>query len=350
MSLCPSTPADTEREARLKTLVVALLASSVLSPGGGIIDAGANDGGEACLYATLAPGRPVLAVEPVAANVAVIQQRYGHLSNLRVVLAGLGAVPGRLEMGHVAKGLGGGVRAQLQNKDGASRPSVGRARQEEHSNTSVPIHTIDALFSAAEPLAFAHLDLEGAETQVLRGAQATLLRDRPLFSVEMFPHTREARATAALLEAVAQAGYVAFLVEESCGLPLDCRNVLCVPRERLSAFEAVAAVAAAAAEGWLVRVDASSVGRHGFPCCAKGGACCNDPKGRWWRCCHPIQLYEWVVASSSRPGEPLAACPAGDAGSCAPPLLPSPALLKAWHTAPWMLPRFNKSGHYVPMG
>ena len=52
----------------------------------------------------------------------------------------------------------------------------------------VPITTIDALFQdeLKRTLVLAHLDLEGREAEALRGASATLARDRPVLTVETF--------------------------------------------------------------------------------------------------------------------------------------------------------------------
>ena len=40
----------------------------------------------------------------------------------------------------------------------------------------------------------------------------------------------------ALLRRVDALGYRAFLIEEVCGFPFDCRNVLCLPAERQADF------------------------------------------------------------------------------------------------------------------
>ena len=170
-------------------------------------------------------------------------------------------------------------------------------------------------------MAFAHWDLEGSENRVLDGARATLARDRPVFTIEMFPHTKKNGAPAReLLQAVASMGYDSFMVDEPCGIPLDCRNVVCVPRERRQAFERSAHVAAGTKEGWLVEVDAKTVQSFGFPCCARGGGCCL-PKSSWWTCCQPTQLYEWSAQHAMMRDR-----------------LPSQALFKFWNVPGKLMP------------
>lgn len=288
-SLCPSTPGHDEHEARLKWLVVGLLADRTVVRPGGILDAGANDGSESCRYAEAAPDRDVLAVEPLAHHVQHIRHRYGALANLRTLHAGLDQTRGTLAL----------RATDDMVRDMAPRPS---SRRNDSSSSTELLRVDDVycgpspraarLFPAERPprLSFAHWDLEGGELRVLEGARATLDRDRPVFTVELFPHTKRRGAPARdLLAATASLGYDSFLVEEPCGIPLDCRNVVSVPRERRRAFARSEGVINATRAGWLVEVNASSVQQFGFPCCAHGGDCCRTDS-TWWTCCQPVQL------------------------------------------------------------
>ena len=63
---------------------------------------------------------------------------------------------------------------------------------------------------------------------MLLGARATLLRDKPLFTVESFPHSKPAQHKQ-LMALVHSFGYTPHEVPESCGLPSDCRNYLALP-------------------------------------------------------------------------------------------------------------------------
>jgi len=55
-----------------------------------------------------------------------------------------------------------------------------------------------------EHLAFAHFDVEGGELKLLQGGKNAILRDRPVFTVEIYPHRRprDARAIGAQASAM----------------------------------------------------------------------------------------------------------------------------------------------------
>ena len=71
------------------------------------------------------------------------------------------------------------------------------------------------------------------------GAKHVIVRDRPVFTVEISA-IRAHAAARHLLRLVEDMGYVPYLVPEKCGIRGDERNVICVPEER-RASEAVAA-------------------------------------------------------------------------------------------------------------
>ena len=101
------------------------------------------------------------------------------------------------------------------------------------SEETVRLWTVDALFGslwAGERLGFAHLDLEGMEIDALRGAAATLARDRPVLTVEVWTHTKD-KATHDKLSHLASLNCDTYVIDEVAGVPFDVRNLLCVPRE-----------------------------------------------------------------------------------------------------------------------
>ena len=119
---------------------------------------------------------------------------------------------------------------------------------------SFPVYALDAHFDGRgrfrdERFALGHFDVEGAETEVLRGARRLLTRaapssvvsspgaalaaSRPFFTVEASSNTfekgAEGMSAVQLLDAeVAALNYTAYLVDESCG-GVGCRNFVCVP-------------------------------------------------------------------------------------------------------------------------
>ena len=99
------------------------------------------------------------------------------------------------------------------------------------------------------------------------GASLTLARDRPVFTVEMHPHVGR-NASLALLRRIDALGYRAFLIEEVCGFPFDCRNVLCLPAERQAIFANSPVLDTLVASRRLFAITVDTLHQHAFPCCA----------------------------------------------------------------------------------
>ena len=195
---------------------------------GWVLDAGANDGATSFMLANALRrrvGRPtqVLAVEPLPNNVLVAQAHARRAGNMHVVHAGLGDVNG--SVGYYPEHLAlrnGGAAAQIA----AFRPS------DNVGDATYPIVTIDALFGdgSAQTLVLAHLDLEGREPNALRGANATLTRDRPVITVETYPLTMH-KWHSQVMECFEALQYDVYTVDETVGYIRDGRNHVAVPRE-----------------------------------------------------------------------------------------------------------------------
>lgn len=213
------------------------------APLGSIIDAGANDGSEACLLAVSSRERLVHAIDPLQQNVDHMTRRFASIaSNLRPMLGGLSQQDHILRAGPRAIALAAGGSAQIRLKqlhpvaphwmsvDGKQLLQVNA------SNHDVPIFRVDTLFAtklAYEHLGLAHLDLEGHELSALAGAEHTIMRDRPFLTAEIFPRSKDVATRAILNHTESALDYAAFVIEESCGYPVDCRNVFLVPHERV---------------------------------------------------------------------------------------------------------------------
>ena len=192
---------------------------------GWVLDAGANDGETAVMIANAL--RPlnlhVLAIEPLANNVEAARKKAQRMDNLEVLLAGLGEVNGSTV--HYPKHFDfrpAGLAAQIS----AFRPASTRG------NGTYPVVTIDALFGAesSRSLVLAHLDLEGREADALRGARATLRRDRPVVTVETYPKSMRHRHQAVMAQ-FEELHYDVYTIEETVGAIRDGRNSLATPRE-----------------------------------------------------------------------------------------------------------------------
>ena len=83
-------------ERKLRATLSFLLADPRLLPHGALLDAGANDGTEACWLASIAPSRQIVAVEPLPANVDDIRQlaKRRSLANVEVIHGSLANASG----------------------------------------------------------------------------------------------------------------------------------------------------------------------------------------------------------------------------------------------------------------
>jgi len=236
---CLGGPNIASMEPVTRTLVGLLLLTRGLLPNGSVLDVGAHVGHEACWYSALDPLRTVHAVEPLEHNIARMQRQRAMswpamgIGKIVILHAGLGSQEqSRVSVPRIRSKNPEGHVLTLWRVANASEPTKTKETEQE----SFPVHTVDSMFEV-ERLAFAHIDVEGAELDVLHGAESTIQRDRPLFSVEVWVHKNHTY-TRSLIDTVGAYGYRPYAIAEKCGLNLDCRNLLCVPTERHSAFVA----------------------------------------------------------------------------------------------------------------
>ncbi len=154
---------------------------------GAIVDVGAHDGAMTLPLAAL-PGARVLAFEPLPAAFSRLEAAVrathggevpGHIALHRTAL---GDRPGRLMLDVPVVG---GVAQEQWASVAKDYPAIRGAdpRVEAIIRTEVDVVTLDSL-DLADVTAI-KLDAEGAEAEVLRGAEATLRRCRPVLSVEI---------------------------------------------------------------------------------------------------------------------------------------------------------------------
>ena len=260
-------------------------------PNGSIIDAGALMGFESCYYAGMSPLRTVHAVEPLSSNVAFMKRQYSRSHpNLTPLLGGLGSSTRTLELGRDARRVAGVQLSHTRSLYKALDRSPVDDGDKQRGRT-VTVRRVDDLFTqrwAGERLGFMHLDVQGGELDVLRGSMATLTRDQPLFSVELDVQQNHSYSKE-LLGIIHDAGYRAVLIEEVCGVNMDCRNILALPRSRSALFADSPTLNLAYAAGHLVPVDGTSVLQHAYPCCGPGRACCRSARS----CCTASTVDDW---------------------------------------------------------
>jgi FkbM family methyltransferase len=159
-------------------------------PGGTVVDAGAHDGSLTLPFARL-PDARVVAFEPLPPAFARLEAR------LRAAFGG--AVPPHVTLRNAALGdRAGTVTLATPVLDGvaqeqwASTAKDYAAYEGAHlavDRVPVPLLRLDDL--GLGDLTAAKIDVEGAEYEVLRGARETLLRCRPVLSIEIEERHRE---------------------------------------------------------------------------------------------------------------------------------------------------------------
>ena len=176
---------------------------------GTIVDVGAHDGALTVPLAGL-PGAKVVAFEPLPPAFARLRAAVAGLpegSSVELRPQALGVGPGRLSL--EAPVIGGILREQWASvaKDYAAIAAAD-PRVERIERWEVEVIALDSL--GLTDVTAMKLDAEGAEEEVLRGAEATLRRCRPVLTVEIEERHR-AGSTVAVPALLAGLGYRGFL-------------------------------------------------------------------------------------------------------------------------------------------
>jgi FkbM family methyltransferase len=149
----------------------------VLHRPGTLLEVGAHDGAFTLPFAAL-PGSRVLAFEPLPAAFARLRAAAGALPNVTLRPEALGDREGEVAL--TLPVLDGVPQEQWASTAKGYAGLDTRVGEERHI---VPLRRLDE-FGLAD-LTAVKLDAEGAEYEVLRGARETLLRCRPVLSIEI---------------------------------------------------------------------------------------------------------------------------------------------------------------------
>ena len=172
---------------------------------GTLIDAGAHDGALTLPLAAL-PGARVLAFEPWPPAFARLARAVAGDPTIEARPQALGARAGRLEL---AVPVVGGVAQEQWASLAKDYDAIAAAdpRVEAILRAEVEVLALDSL-DLADVTAM-KIDVEGAEAELLAGAEATLRRCRPVLSVEIEERHR-AGSTRAVPQWLAARGYRGF--------------------------------------------------------------------------------------------------------------------------------------------
>lgn len=184
-----------------------------------VFDVGANVGVTAIIFATAAPAGDIWCFEPSPAIYPCLEQTLARngLSRCHALPLALGAAPGRLGF--------------YDNPTSASASHlVGENQTLGPASDSVEVSTIDAVAQAhgLARLDLIKIDVEGFETEVLKGAQQTLAALRPSVYLEFNSFT---------LIAYGNRNPRQFLEELMAGFPFVYRFEAGAPRRISSAVD-----------------------------------------------------------------------------------------------------------------
>ena len=272
------------KEPLFDSVVTSLFAEGLIPPGS-IVDAGANLGTESCFFSVTGPNRTIHAIDPLQVNINFIQRRFverRRRHSIIPLLGGLGSISKTLAVPlRKSSIVGGQISIAPESARGGTEIVANLlhghgARLSLESNQTFPVEPLDVLFTERwrdERLGFGHFDVEGGELELLRGASATLLRDRPTFIFECHVHVRRSHTTA-LLRFVESLDYVIYLLDEECGWPLDCRNFLAVSRGGHEQLTQSRSMSFYLANGRMLQVNSTSIFQHAYPFCGERRRSC----------------------------------------------------------------------------
>ena len=193
----------------------AAVARRALHPDDVAIDVGAHIGFFTMLMAeAVGPGGRVYAFEPLDANAdllerSLVENRYDD--RVRFARAAVGASSGTATLTFPVETLNSGGAYLL--RDGTP-PLAGNLKRD------VPLVALDAL-DLRRPVRFIKMDVEGAEPQVVRGAERILRADRPTILSELHPVQLERASGVTASQFLAQMEALGYRAQTLDGAPIE---------------------------------------------------------------------------------------------------------------------------------
>ena len=212
-------------EAKLWLCILAL--AEHMPRQGIMVDVGANNGASSRVLASHFRNHTIMAIEPILTNVNEIRRRTDALGNVVTIRGGLGRRNGTSTYG---ASLDKQTASRALGPQYGDRLKYNLPQRIDVHRVRFPIYTIDGLLFSDNVLAFAHIDVEGAEEDVLKGGMKTILRDRPIFTIEQFPQSR-LPFYRSIMQMLKFMQYDVYEIPESCGAD-DCRNYISLPSEK----------------------------------------------------------------------------------------------------------------------
>lgn len=157
-----------------------LMMASIIRVEGAFIDVGANTGLYSVMAAIIAPGRPILAFEPLPLALAALRRNIAANNIQNVVTVDDSALSNRLGKAtlHIPDPSHGLIETS------ASLEADFKPRDLASTSLEVNVTTLDSL-DIQGPIGVIKVDIEGHEHAFLEGARNTISRERPIVFIEL---------------------------------------------------------------------------------------------------------------------------------------------------------------------
>lgn len=205
-----------QREILHRALISHAIQRHIIDPSRNIVDAGAANGDCALVWAKMISGT-VYAIDPSENNLRYINKiaNLNNINNIKTINRGLGESPGWLY--------------PLYNVD--QTPFSDTPITTFSQLHKVLASTLDKLEASGElcSIGFMHLDVEGMELSVIRGAQGLMRENMPVLTFEAHISIDPVND---IFEVLRQLNYVVFMINEVTpgGRP-DCVNFMALPSD-----------------------------------------------------------------------------------------------------------------------
>lgn len=206
------------KEKFFRKICTYMINNNIIDKNLNFIDAGAQKGDNSIPWALNIKGL-IYAIEPGPQNYEFIRElkELNKIDNLIIIPYALSNINMKLSTN--------------DNLAGASFIHNGLFIQNGHIEVSA-VH-LDYLYNEniIDNIGFIHLDVEGMESLVIEGAEEIIKKFNPIITFEQhIEHDDYIRLTKILQNK----NYIVYLINECAGDNLDCRNLLAIPKDKIS--------------------------------------------------------------------------------------------------------------------
>lgn len=132
-----------------------------------IVDVGAYDGDSALFFSGMFPGKTIVGFEANPTTFSRAKQNIKSFPNIDIVNVALSSEPGEMDFFITDDAVSSSLFKPAENREFVQEKRI-----------KVPATTLDQALSETEAILLLKLDVQGAELNILKGGQKTLLRTK----------------------------------------------------------------------------------------------------------------------------------------------------------------------------